>query len=98
MEHPHSQAIGHSEERPARTQNPWEDPMQVNRTRAAVLAFGAVLFGTSLATGIAQAQAPAPPAAAASNDLQRSVEVYGYNAAAKSGPGRGEVIYYYKCW
>jgi mono/diheme cytochrome c family protein len=75
--------------------------MQVNRTRAvaAVFAIATIVCGTSLAIGVAQAQAPAPQAAAAaSNDLQRSVEVYGYNAAAKSGAARGEVIYYYKCW
>jgi streptogramin lyase/mono/diheme cytochrome c family protein len=75
--------------------------MQVNRTRAvaAVFAIATIFCGTSLAIGVAQAQAPVPQAAAAaSNDLQRSVEVYGYNAAAKSGAARGEVIYYYKCW
>ena len=72
--------------------------MQLNRTRAAVFAigtfvYGALIYGTSLA--FAQAPAPQP---AASNDLQRSVEVFGYSAAAKSGATRGEVIYYYKCW
>src|SRR6266700_4078404 len=76
--------------------------MQVSRTRAvtAVIAIGAVWYGAGLTIGSAQAQAPAarPAAAAASNDLQRSVEVYGYNAAAKSGAARGEVLYYYKCW
>jgi streptogramin lyase/mono/diheme cytochrome c family protein len=74
--------------------------MQVNRTRAvaAVFAIGTIFCGASL--GVAQAQAPAPQSAgtAASNDLQRSVKVYGYNAAATSGATRGEVIYYYKCW
>jgi streptogramin lyase/mono/diheme cytochrome c family protein len=74
--------------------------MQVSRTRAvaAVIAIGAVWYGASLVIGNAQAPAARPAATAASNDLQRSVEVYGYNAAAKSGPARGEVIYYYKCW
>jgi len=32
------------------------------------------------------------------NDLQRSVEIYSYKVASKSGAARGEVIYYYKCW
>jgi streptogramin lyase/mono/diheme cytochrome c family protein len=59
---------------------------------AAVFAIGTIFGGTSLA------QAPAAPPAAASNDLQRSVEIYSYNNAAKSGPLRGEVLYYYKCW
>jgi len=75
--------------------------MQVSRTRAvtAIIAIGTVWYAASLAIGNAQAPAPAAqPVAAASNDLQRSVEVYGYNAAAKSGATRGEVIYYYKCW
>src|SRR5438132_290078 len=75
--------------------------MQVSCTRAvtAIIAIGAVWYGACLAIGSTQAQAQAQPAAAAaSNDLQRSVEVYGYNAAAKSGATRGEVIYYYKCW
>jgi mono/diheme cytochrome c family protein len=44
----------------------------------------------------AQAQTDAP--AAATNDLQRSFEIYNYNVAATSGAQRGEVIYYYKCW
>src|SRR2546426_7227621 len=71
------------------------NPMQVSRTRAvtAVITIGAVWYGACLAIGTAQAQAPAaqPAATAASNDLQRSVEVYGYNVAAKSGATRGEV-------
>src|SRR5215469_12819407 len=64
--------------------------MQVYRTRAvtAIFVFLSIVGWANLAL----AQAPA------ANDLQRSVEVYGYNAAAKSGPTRGEVIYYYKCW
>jgi streptogramin lyase/mono/diheme cytochrome c family protein len=73
--------------------------MQVNRARAvtAIIAVGAVWYG--LAIRSAQAQQPqAAPATPASNDLQRAVEVFGYNAAAKSGATRGEVIYYYKCW
>src|ERR1700756_24727 len=66
--------------------------MQVNRTHAVA----AALAIATLSTAAALAQAPAPQAA--SNDLQRSVEVYSYSAAAKSGATRGEVIYYYKCW
>jgi streptogramin lyase/mono/diheme cytochrome c family protein len=70
--------------------------MQFNRTPAvaAVFAIGMMFCGTSLAL----AQAPAAQPAAASNDLQRSAEVYTYSQAGKSGPVRGEVIYYYKCW
>src|SRR3982074_942975 len=67
--------------------------MQAKRMRAVatVFAFGTFLFGT------AQAQTPAPKSAA-SNELQRAVQVVGYTAAAKSGAARGEVLYYYKCW
>jgi len=68
--------------------------MQMNHARAAVFAFVNICWGAGLA--LAQAQAPAQPAV--SNDLQRSVEIYSYNHAAKSGPVRGEVLYYYKCW
>ena len=76
--------------------------MQVSRTRAvaAVIGIGAVYYGACLAIGNAQSQTPSarPAAIAASNDLQRSVGIYGYNVAANSGAPRGEVIYYYKCW
>ena len=72
--------------------------MQLERTRAAAFAIGTLFCATILyGTSLALAQAPAPQTAA-SNDLQRSVEVFGYSAAAKSGATRGEVIYYYKCW
>jgi streptogramin lyase/mono/diheme cytochrome c family protein len=66
------------------------------RALSAIIALGAMGYGACVPIGNAQAQAPG--AAAPSNDLQRSVEVFGYNAAARSGPKRGEVIYYYKCW
>ncbi len=32
------------------------------------------------------------------DDYQRSSQIYGYTATAKSGPKRGEELYYYKCW
>ncbi len=59
------------------------------------MAFGTMAFGMLFGASLAFAQAPAP---AASNDLQRSAEVFTYSQAAKSGATRGEVIYYYKCW
>src|SRR5215468_12390567 len=55
-----------------------------------------ILVGPVGIANLAQAQTRAP--AAATNDLQRSFEIYNYNVAATSGPQRGEVIYYYKCW
>jgi hypothetical protein len=84
----------------------WEEPMQ-RRGKLVVLViftFAAMLFGLGRVVKPAQAQAqPRPPAeqpvrASVSNDLQRSVEIYGYDVAAKGGAARGEVIYYFKCW
>lgn len=31
-------------------------------------------------------------------DLQRSIQIDRYNQVAESGPARGEVLYFYKCW
>ena len=47
--------------------------------------------------------APEPPKAAAdrevpTDDLQRSLQMDNYKITADSGAGRGEVIYFYKCW
>ena len=76
--------------------------MQLSGTRAvaAIIGIGAICYGACLAIGNAQSQTPSAQATAAadSNELQRSVGVYGYNVAGKSGRARGEVIYYYKCW
>src|SRR5437762_6750485 len=74
--------------------------MHVSCTSAlrAAVAIVTVWFGAFLAVEHASAQTPAAQPAAVSNDLQRSVAVYSYDAAAKSGAARGEVIYYYKCW
>ena len=57
----------------------------------------AILVGPGAVANLAQAQTAAR-AVAATNDLQRSFEIYNYNVAATSGAQRGEVIYYYKCW
>jgi len=56
----------------------------------------AILVAPSGVASLAQAQTGRP--AAATNDLQRSYEIYNYNVAATSGAQRGEVIYYFKCW
>ena len=37
---------------------------------------------------------PAPPA----DPYQRSADHFTFKASAKSGPQRGEELYYYKCW
>ena len=38
------------------------------------------------------------PQLKATEAFQRSAEVFTYRQAGASGPARGEVIYYYKCW
>ncbi len=38
------------------------------------------------------------PKEPAKDYYQRSLEIYEFKKAAKSGPDRGEEIYYYKCW
>ena len=38
------------------------------------------------------------PAAPAKDYDQRSLEIYEFRKAAKSGPDRGQEIFYYKCW
>ncbi|MGH2400297.1 MAG: carboxypeptidase regulatory-like domain-containing protein, partial [bacterium] len=55
-----------------------------------VLAVGlaAVLFGVDLAG----------QTAATKDEYQRSVDIYAMRTSARSGPQRGEEIYYYKCW
>src|SRR5262245_44810279 len=69
--------------------------MQITCTRAvvaAIITLFAISCGATVALPSAQAQT------AASNELQRSVGVYAYAMAGKSGATRGEVLYYYKCW
>lgn len=49
----------------------------------------------------AQAQAAPQTAAekpAQKDEYQRSTDIYSYKTTAKSGPQRGEELYYYKCW
>ena len=62
--------------------------------------FGAILGLASLAGAPVKAQSsqsgvdkPAPK-----DSYQRSVAIYNYTVTAKSGPQRGEELYYYKCW
>src|SRR5882724_973599 len=52
----------------------------------------------SLATGIALFVAGTAAAADATDDLQRSLRLDNYRVIADSGAGRGENIYFYKCW
>jgi mono/diheme cytochrome c family protein len=39
-----------------------------------------------------------PEKPAQRDDYQRATEIYTYKTTAKSGPQRGEELYYYKCW
>ncbi len=41
---------------------------------------------------------PARAQTSQADEYQRSTQIYGYHATAKSGPKRGEELYYYKCW
>src|SRR5436190_24363904 len=67
---------------------------------AAIVA--ATLAAASLTGGRAVAQQaappPAPPQQPAKDYNQRSLEIYEFRKAARSGPERGQEIFYYKCW
>jgi len=45
-----------------------------------------------------EASEAATPPAVTQDDYQRSAEIFAMKTVAKSGPQRGEEIYYYKCW
>jgi mono/diheme cytochrome c family protein len=53
------------------------------------------LHQAARAQGASQSGAEKP---AQKDNYQRSTEIYGYRTTAKSGPQRGEELYYYKCW
>jgi len=78
--------------------------MQRHGVRSFVVLFGIgmALSGPGLRSANAQASSNQSQESTgkptSNNDLQRSVEIYSYRVAAKSGAARGEVIYYYKCW
>ena len=61
------------------------------RVLAALMMAGLCAIGAR-----AFAQEPAAPATKDYN--QRSLEIFEFRKAAKSGPERGREIYYYKCW
>jgi mono/diheme cytochrome c family protein len=61
-------------------------------------AFGLGILFSALA-GASGASAQATQQQAPTRDpYQRSVDIYRYETAGKSGPARGEAIYYFKCW
>ncbi len=63
---------------------------------------GAMMVATFLISQSAVAQNAAPPGSApppvAKDYYQRSLEIYEFRKAARSGPERGREIFYYKCW
>ena len=74
---------------------------------AVLIAFGlgVVHFAAGPIARPAEAQTPAKQSQAATGkdnpayyDLQRSTQIDRYQVVAKSGVGRGENLYYYKCW
>jgi streptogramin lyase/mono/diheme cytochrome c family protein len=75
-----------------------------SRTIPVSLAFGMALIAAGTMTWLRTAHAAPEPAKAAADmavttdDLQRSLRLDNYTVVADSGPGRGEVIYFYKCW
>jgi len=64
---------------------------------AAAFSLGILLSALAVAQGTQQQQA-AGRGNASRDPYQRSMDIYRYETAGKSGPPRGEVIYYYKCW
>jgi mono/diheme cytochrome c family protein len=65
---------------------------------------GLLLVGQGVLLQLEAAQASPPQAGQSADrpvprdDLQRSVRIYNYRMTAESGPQRGEVLYFYKCW
>src|ERR1700681_2421988 len=60
------------------------------RTILVMLAIGMALF--------TKGRAAAADQEIVTDDLQRSLRLDTYKVVADSGPGRGENIYFYKCW
>src|SRR5258708_7103600 len=69
------------------------------RAVAALLALTALLVaGATARLGMAKTAPKPPKAAAAADDLQRSLRLDTYKILADGGAARGENIYFYKCW
>ena len=68
---------------------------------AAACSLGILFSAQKIAQGAppqAQPQQAAGRANASQDTYQRSFDIYRYQTAGKSGPARGEALYYYKCW
>jgi streptogramin lyase/mono/diheme cytochrome c family protein len=75
------------------------------RTRVAILASATVGFALLVVGNISRSQAagdpqpkPAAPKVIHTDEYQRSARLDTYRVIADSGAGRGENIYFYKCW
>jgi len=70
------------------------------RTSVITVSLGLVLWGGSLINRPAAAQEassqPKTEKATPRDEYQRSLKIYEFTKAAKSGPARGEELYYYK--
>src|SRR3954447_22081114 len=79
-----------------------EENMPVKNPRRrmipASLAIGTVLLVAGTATWLSTTAAQAADKEIAVDDLQRSLRLDTYKVVAESGAGRGENIYFYKCW
>jgi mono/diheme cytochrome c family protein len=59
---------------------------------AGIIVVAMLTAASSITPALAQEQAPAK------DYNQRALEIYEFRKAAKSGPERGQEIFYYKCW
>ena len=62
------------------------------------LAIGMALLVAVATTWLSTRAAVAAEKEIATDDLQRSLRLDTYRVVADSGAGRGETIYFYKCW
>ncbi len=62
-----------------------------------MLAVAAIAIVTAAAT-VRPASAQGETTPPAKDDYQRSLHIYQFTKAARSGPARGQEIFYYKCW
>ncbi|OFV96335.1 MAG: hypothetical protein A3H28_15030 [Acidobacteria bacterium RIFCSPLOWO2_02_FULL_61_28] len=76
--------------------------MSTKKRTTTGIVLGVILAAATWLATPSRPQAGPPQAAAEhkalQDDYQRSAEIYNFQTSAKSGPQRGEEIYYFKCW
>ena len=74
--------------------------MSSARTRAILAGLTIAVVATAAARVVSPEAAAqeAGPAPTVKDYNQRALEIYEFRKAAKSGPDRGQEIFYYKCW